>query len=173
MYKPYKLYLSVLHSTSKYRRLLTTGQENQNNYLDFSTNDYLGLSRNSEILNAAIIAAQQYGIGSTGSRLLSGNNELFESLEDIIAKDKNTESALIFNTGFQTNFSVLSSLLDSKILGTKPIVFFDKLNHASLYQAISLSNPELVRFCHNDMEHLSSLLIKYENDNRPKFIKAI
>ena len=168
MYEPYKLYLSVLHSTGKYRRLLTTGQENQNNYLDFSTNDYLGLSRNSEILNAGIVAAQQYGIGSTGSRLLSGNNELFESLEALIAK--NTESALIFNTGFQTNLSVLSSLLDSKILASKPIVFFDKLNHASLYQAISLSHPELVRFRHNDMEHLSSLLIKYENDNRPKFI---
>ena len=170
MYEPYKLYLSVLHSTGKYRRLLTTGQENQNNYLDFSTNDYLGLSRNSEILNAGIVAAQQYGIGSTGSRLLSGNNELFESLEALISKDKNTESALIFNTGFQTNLSVLSSLLDSKILASKPIVFFDKLNHASLYQAISLSHPELVRFRHNDMEHLSSLLIKYENDNRPKFI---
>ena len=170
MYEPYKLYLSVLHSASKYRRLLAKGQENQNNYLDFSTNDYLGLSRNSEILNAAILAAQQYGIGSTGSRLLSGNNELFESLESLIAKDKNTESALIFNTGFQTNLSVLSSLLDSKILASKPIVFFDKLNHASLYQAISLSCPELVRFHHNDMEHLSSLLIKYENDNRPKFI---
>lgn len=168
MYESYKQHLSILQATGKCRKLPPSRQED----LDFSTNDYLGLSHNPEIIAAAISAAEKYGVGATGSRVLSGNNELFTSFETCIAKDKNTEAALIFNTGFQANFSALAALLDPKILGAKPIVFFDRLNHSSLYQAIFLTNPELVRYHHNDMEHLRTLLTKYKHDNRPKFIVA-
>lgn len=170
MYELYKKYLSDLKDTRKYRKLPVLFQKNQKSYLNFSTNDYLGLSRHPKILEVATYALQEYGIGATGSRLLSGNNELFESLEIKIAQDKRTEAALIFNSGFQANFSALSALLDPKVLGTKPLVFFDKLNHSSLYQAIFLSNPELIRYKHNDIDHLTSLLNKYKQDNRPKFI---
>jgi len=170
MFEPYKRYLTSLKNLNRYRQLPCLNNEDNTKYLDFSTNDYLNLSHNTEILNAGIAAAQKYGIGATGSRILSGNNELFEIFENRIAQDKNTESALIFNTGFQTNFSALSALLDSKALGVKPIVFFDKLNHSSLYQAIFLTNPTLIRYNHNDINHLTSLLINYKNDNRPKFI---
>lgn len=170
MYEAYKQFLSALRSKGRYRKLSLPSQENQKNYLDFSTNDYLCLSRNPEILNACMAAGKTYGVGATGSRLLSGNNKSFDFLEARIAKDKNTEAALVFNTGFQANVSVLAALLDSKILGAKPIVFFDKLNHASLYQAIFITNPQLVRYAHNDMKRLASLLEQYKNDNRPKFI---
>ncbi|WP_341790637.1 8-amino-7-oxononanoate synthase [Rickettsia endosymbiont of Polydrusus tereticollis] len=170
MYELYKQYLSTLHNTGKYRKLPELEYLDQKTYVNFSTNDYLALSHHPCVIKAAKLALDSYGVGATGSRLLSGNNKLFESLENKIAQDKETEAALIFNSGFQTNFSVLSSLLDSKILGTKALVFFDKLNHSSLYQAVFLSGAELIRYHHNDIEHLSSLLNKYENDQKPKFI---
>jgi 8-amino-7-oxononanoate synthase len=170
MYKPYERYLLLLRNGNKYRRLGALRQESIADFLDFSTNDYLNLSQNSDVIEAAINSAKSYGAGSTGSRLLSGNIDLYEEFEKTIAKDKNTESSLIFNSGFQANITVLSSLLDERILGAKPLIFFDKLNHASLYQAVFLSKPELHRYHHNDMNHLESLLEKYKNDSRPKFI---
>ena len=138
--------------------------------LDFSSNDYLGFSKNQCLLNSGLEASRKYGIGSTGSRLLSGNNDLFMQFESEIATCKNTESALIFNSGFQCNAFVLSSLLDQKTLKCKPVVFFDRLNHSSLYQAVFLSGATLIRYKHNDFEHLSSLISSNEYSQRPKFI---
>lgn len=162
----YESYYKELQISGKYRQLSNT----YSGCLDFSTNDYLGLSKNQELLNAAHIAGEQHGVGATGSRLLSGNKKIFEELEAQIALDKGTEAALIFNSGFQANITVLSSLLDTKVLGKKPLVFFDRLNHSSLYQAIFLSGAELVRYRHNDMQHLSDLLLKFKLIDRPKFI---
>lgn len=170
MYECYKQHLSALHDTGKYRRLGSLDQDNSKDFLDFSTNDYLALSQNSQVIESAIAASRAHGVGATGSRLLSGNTILHEALEASIAQDKHTEASLIFSSGFQANLSTLSSLLDAQILKTKPIVFFDKLNHASLYQAVFLSKPTLCRYHHNDMNHLESLLAIYEHDPRPKFL---
>ncbi len=170
MYEVYEKYLTTLHNSGKYRRLGQLRQESNLEFLDFSTNDYLNLSHHKDIIRAGEIAAQNYGIGSTGSRLLSGNCKLFEEFEDTIAKDKKTDSSLIFNSGFQANISALACVLDDKILREKPLVFFDKLNHSSLYQAVFLSKSELKRYHHNDISYLESLLREYKNDTRPKFI---
>lgn len=139
--------------------------------LDFSTNDYLSLSKDQSIIASAISAAHKYGVGSTGSRLLSGNHSIFKELEDLIAKDKKTESSLVFNTGFQANFSTLSCLLDKTALSMKPVVLFDRLNHSSLYQAVFASDAELIRYRHNDAAHLRSI---FENlhSMQPKFLVA-
>lgn len=170
MYKLYDEYCNILQNKGKYRELPEAILDPSKNFIDFSTNDYLGLSQSEVLLEEARSAGIKFGVGSTGSRLLSGNKKIFEDFEKRIAKDKGTESALIFNSGFQANVTVLASLLDQSVLGDKPIVFFDKLNHASLYQAVFLSNAELVRYQHNDADHLSSLLTKFKNDLRPKFI---
>lgn len=154
----------------KLYRSLPKSNLNEEDLIDFSSNDYLGLSKNQEILAAAIEAGREYGTGATGSRLLSGNSILFEKFEQQISEDKNTQAALIFNSGFQANISALSCLLDHNILKTTPLVFFDKLNHASLYQAVFLSKAQLIRYHHCDMNHLSSLLDKYMASNQPKFI---
>ena len=166
----YEKHLSTLRSSGQYRRLGAKRQESNWELLDFSTNDYLALSHHKDIIAAGTAAAQEYGIGSTGSRLLSGNCKLFEEFEAVIAKDKRAESSLIFSSGFQANISTLSCILDDKILGEKPLVFFDKLNHSSLYQAVFLSKAQALRFHHNDINHLESLLREYKNDSRPKFI---
>lgn len=171
MYEAYQQYLDSLKEQHKCRSIdVARAGINDKDWLDFSTNDYLNLSKNSTVINAAIAATLEYGAGATGSRLLSGNLDLYTKFEATIAADKNTEASLIFSSGFQANLSALSCLLDQKILGTKPLVFFDKLNHASLYQAIFLSDPELHRYNHNDVAHLAYLLEKYKHDPRPKFI---
>lgn len=168
MYELYENHYIGLQNNKKYRELQVKLTENS--YLDFSTNDYLNLSQSEKLIESALNSARKFGVGATGSRLLSGNQQIFSDLEKKIARDKNTETALIFNSGFQANISALASLLDEKILKTKPLVFFDKLNHASLYQAAFLAQAEIIRYQHNNIEHLASLLEKYENIDRPKFI---
>ncbi len=90
--------------------------------------------------------------------------------EERIALDKKSETSLILGSGFQTNVTVLSTLLDKTILGVTPIVFMDRLNHNSLYQGVLTSGAEYKRYAHNDLSHLSLLLNEYKNDPRPKFI---
>ncbi len=166
--KHYRENILQLKISNQYRQLPNISP--LNGIIDFSTNDYLNLSQDKSVLESAIEAAHLHGVGSTGSRLLSGNSYLFESLETQIAEDKNSEGALIFNSGFQANISTLSALLDSKVLGRVPLVFFDRENHASLYQAIFLSKAQMIRYSHNDMQNLSILLKRHKEDQRPKFI---
>lgn len=159
---------SVLSHNGNSVRRLTNSYVKVN--LDFSSNDYLGLSHHPEVIEAGSKAALMYGAGATGSRLLSGNYAGLAKLESEIARCKKTEAALIFNSGFQCNMSVLSSLLNQKHIHADPIVFFDRYNHASLYQAIFFSGAKLVRYRHNDIEHLKMLMSSYQDDVRPKMI---
>ncbi len=138
-----------------------------NPVLDFSTNDYLNLSSHPALLQ---VAGKSLCMGSTGSRLLSGNRPIFERFEERIAQDKKCEAALIFCSGFQANCSALSTLCDKKVLKSQPILFFDKYAHSSLYQAAFLAQAHLVRFRHNDMQDLEKLLARYESDPRKKCI---
>lgn len=170
MYTPYQNYCKRHQNSDKYRVLPAVNAFDESNLLDFASNDYLCLSRNLDVLAAALQAGERFGMGATGSRLLSGNNQLFEDFEAQIAVDKKSQSALIFNSGFQANSSVLASILDSQVLGSQALVFADRLIHASLYQGIFLARAELIRYRPQSMAHLSDLLNKYLDDPRPKFI---
>lgn len=132
--------------------------------LDFSSNDYLALSKSAESLEAGIQAAKLYGSGSTGSRLLSGNKIIFEEFEKKIAKDKKTERAMIFNSGYIANYSVISAFFAMDYL-----MIFDKLNHASMYQG---TDPrKLQRFNHLNYNQLEQILEKHKNCPK-KFIAS-
>lgn len=139
---------------------------------DFSSNDYLGLSRHPEVIEAAHRALELYGTGATGSRLLSGNLDLYEAFEARIAADKHTESALIFGSGYQANATVLAALINAKVLGAEPLVFCDRLNHASLHHAFKVAEVKQIRFRHADLTHLRELLEKHAHSDQPKFIVA-
>jgi 8-amino-7-oxononanoate synthase len=165
----YQTYCSELQRTQKYRQLPEINKEKKS-LLDFSSNDYLGLSSCPSVLHASYDAGKKYGVGSTGARLLSGNSYLFEEFECQIAKDKGLEKALILNSGYQANISVLSALCDKTILKQQALVFSDRLNHASLMQGIFLSDAHLIRYRHNTLADLEALLQKYQEDSRPKFI---
>jgi 8-amino-7-oxononanoate synthase len=165
--------LNCYSTYRQHRQIANTFRElnlRAENVLDFSSNDYLGLSKHPDLIRIAQETAQQYGVGATGSRLLSGNSQMLLSFEDQVAHHKQTECALILNTGYQANISVLSALLDPTVLKHQALVFFDKANHNSLYQAAFLSGAQLIRYSHGNMEKLSTLLDSFEGDPRPKFI---
>jgi 8-amino-7-oxononanoate synthase len=168
----YLAYGNQRRNATRFRTLMPDRAENvkASPLPSFAANDYLGLSAHPDLIAAAHEAGRLYGVGATGSRLLSGNRDIFKKLEDQIAVDKRTEAALIFNSGYQANVSVLASLLDKATLGQQAIVLFDKWNHSSLYQGVFLSGAHLIRYRHADADHLQELLAVYRNDPRPKFI---
>ncbi len=133
-------------------------------YIDFSSNDYLGLSGHPKIVEAAKAALDEFGSANCASRLMSGDSELCHKLEEKIAEFKNKESALFFNSGYQANVGIISSLY-----GRGDCIFLDRLSHASLIDGAVLSQASLLRFRHNDINHLDALLQK----ERPKFKNAL
>ena len=144
--------------------------QNGRDYINFSSNDYLGLSQHPALIERAQEWAAEYGAGSSASRLVTGNLDIFTKLEDKIAAFKDKEAALIMVSGFQANTSVLPALFDKKVLGTEPLVFSDKLNHASMHLGCDAAGVQQIRFKHNDMTHLKSLLDKHDDSDAPKFI---
>lgn len=139
-------------------------------WLDLSSNDYLGLSRHPEVIASGKAYADTFGAGSTGSRLLSGNLPCFEALEDQVAHFKQTEAALVFSTGYQANSSALAALLANDLNGGEPVIFSDRLIHASLHHACTLAGLKQHRFKHNDLNHLRELLVRHAEPNRPSWI---
>ena len=138
--------------------------------LNFSSNDYLGLSENRYLKNQTIKMIKKYGIGSGSSRLVSGNYDLHEETESILAKKKNSEDSLIFSTGYLANYSILSSIFNSDIFKKSPIVLSDKLNHQCIYEACKSKKIHFLRFQHSNLNHLEDLLKKNKNKSNPKFI---
>lgn len=138
--------------------------------IDFSSNDYLGLSRHPLLVKRAADYALAWGAGSGASRLVTGNLEPFESIERKIAAGKGTEAALVLVSGYQANATLLPALLDRRILGAEPLVFADRLNHASLIQGCLAAGVRQIRFRHNDLDHLARLLERHRKDGQPCFI---
>lgn len=143
---------------------------NGRTFINFSSNDYLGLSQHPLLIERAKEWAEKYGAGSGASRLVTGNLDIFTKIEDKIAAFKGKESALIMVSGFQANASVLPALFDKNVIGNTSLVFSDKLNHASMHLGCNAAGISQIRYRHNDIEHLASLLEKYKDDDAPKFI---
>ncbi len=139
-------------------------------YANFSTNDYLGLAHHPVVIERIKEWTDKYGAGSESSRLVTGNITPFHSVEKKIAKLKGAESSLIFPSGFQANASILQALLNRQILRTAPLVFADRLNHASMHFGCAAAGAKQIRYRHLDMDHLSQLLEKHKDNPAPKFI---
>ena len=122
---------------------------------NFSSNDYLGLAKDSRLMSAAVAAIGRYGTGSTASRLMAGNTEIVEQLEQDLAGMTGMEAALVFGSGFLTNLGVLASVSEE---GDE--IFSDELNHASIIDGIRLSRARCSRFRHKDLDHLEAVLRK-------------
>lgn len=127
--------------------LILDGQE----VLNLSSNNYLGLASHPALRAAAKEAIDRYGCGSGASRLISGNMRLHEELEERIAALKGSEAALVFNSGFQANVGIISSLA-----GEGDVVFSDELNHASLIDGCRLARARTVVYPHCDLSRLES-----------------
>jgi 8-amino-7-oxononanoate synthase len=138
--------------------------------LDFASNDYLGLSFRPELIEKICDFVSAQGAGAGASRLVAGNLSAFSSIEARLAAGKGTEAALVFVSGVQANLTILPALLDAKVLGAAPLVYADRLNHASLIQGCVAAGVRQNRFRHNDLAHLEELLARDAGLARPRFI---
>jgi 8-amino-7-oxononanoate synthase len=139
-------------------------------YINFARNDYLGLRFNQALIARATEWAETYGVGSGASRLVTGNLDLFAPIEAKVARLKGKQAALVMASGFQTNAAVLQALLDKAVLGAEPLVFADRLNHASMHFGCQAAGVRQLRYRHCDAAHLAELLSQYQGDERPRFI---
>lgn len=138
--------------------------------LDFGSNDYLGLAGHPALAEAAGRAAVSHGTGARASRLLRGNLELYQAVEEKLAAGKGSQAALVFASGFQANASVLAALFDRDVLGRAPLVFADRLNHASMHFGCRAAGVRQIRYRHLDLDHLTGLLEKNRDVVGPRFI---
>jgi 8-amino-7-oxononanoate synthase len=130
-------------------RIVVDGQE----YLSFCSNDYLGLASHPALIGAAQSAAARYGVGAGASHLVSGHSVLHHELEAALAAFTGLPSALLFSTGYMANLGIVTALA-----GRDDEVFADKLNHASLNDAVLLSRAKFTRYPHLDLVVLEKRL---------------
>ncbi|MDV8153149.1 8-amino-7-oxononanoate synthase [Acinetobacter pittii] len=131
--------------------------------LNLASNDYLGLAADinlrQEFLDSFPIERSYFS--SSSSRLLTGNFDEYEQLENSLSQAFSGRAALLFNSGYHMNIGILPAVADSKTL-----ILADKLVHASMIDGIRLSGAQYVRYRHNDLQHLEQLLQKYHNDDK-------
>ena len=132
-------------STPQGREVVIDGQR----VLLFSSNSYLGLNTNAYICREAIGAVEEFGVGSGGSRLVTGNMTPHMRLEAAVARFKGSEAALTFTSGYTANVGVISSLCNKDT-----VIFSDALNHASIIDGCRLARGLTVVYAHNDMDDL-------------------
>lgn len=163
-YQKYKDELDELKENSLKRKLTSFNKEGKyivdenKKYLNLSSNDYLGIAENKEILKKFLKIAD-FSLGSASSRLLTGSSSVYSKLECLMAALFNKDKALIFNSGYHANVGIMSALLSKK-----DVVFSDKLNHASIIDGIKLSEAKMFRYKHLDYAHLEELLQKHRNE---------
>ena len=135
--------------------------KNNKEYLVFGTNNYLGLTHHPQVIKASM-EANEYGTGSTGSRLTTGASFEARELENNISEFKNVESTLIFNTGYMTNLGVIYALTKEN-----DVIFSDQLNHASIIDGTRISKAKVKVYKHKDTKDLENLILdelKSNND---------
>ena len=126
-------------------------------YINFSSNDYLGLANHPSLIHAAHRALDTFGFGAGASRLLSGGSTLHKELEMKIAQFKKTEAALVFNSGYAANTGIIPALA---LADEHTALFSDEFNHASIIDGCRLSRAQLYIYKHKNVSHLEELLKK-------------
>ena len=129
--------------------VVITGQK----VLMFGSNSYLGLTNHPRIKEAAKAAIDRYGSGCVGCRFINGTQDIHIELEEKLADFVGKEAALVFSTGFQVNLGVVSTMI-----GRNEYLILDELNHASIIDGSRLSFAKILKFKHNDMSSLETIL---------------
>ena len=134
----------------------------QSDLIDFSSNDYLGFSKLECIFDKThsfLLDNDMKKNGATGSRLLTGNHKIYDETETFIANFHQSESALIFNSGYDANVGFFGCVPQRN-----DIILFDELSHASIRDGILMSNAKSFKFIHNDLEGLEQLIQRFQAD---------
>lgn len=176
MFKRYEDEIEILEQDFASRSLIPIKKSGEyifwkdKNFLNLSSNDYLGIASDKTILddfwgrasNANGISNSgktNFLLGSSSSRLLTGNDSVYNDLECVLKNLYKKQAALIFNSGYHANIGIISALA-----GKKDAVFSDKLNHASIIDGARLSGAKLFRYKHLDYAHLEDLLKNHRHD---------
>lgn len=133
-------------------------------YINFASNDYLGISTKTDLIDEFLNEYKHELFSSASARLLSGTSREFKELESTAAEIFNKEAALIFNTGYQCNLGVISALIKKG-----DVVISDKLNHASIIDGMRLAEGDFIRYRHFDYKQLETIL----KEKRSNYNKAV
>ena len=129
--------------------------------INFASNDYLGLAGDERLITAAVNAVKEFGTGSTGSRLLTGQRSLHQELERAIASLKQTQDAIVFSSGYLANIGAITALV-----GKRDLVLSDQYNHSSLKNGAILSGASITEYLHCNTEVLKTQLIEQRKNYR-------
>lgn len=161
--------VKALEASSLRRRLVVSNHDENSavnvvragrTYTSFACNDYLGLRADARVIAAGQAALAQHGAGAGASRLVTGNHAHYAPLEAKLAAMKGAEVALVFGSGYLANLGIIPALMNKG-----DVIFADKLVHACIIDAAQLSGARLIRFAHNDMAHLETLLKQHREDS--------
>ena len=130
-------------------------------YIAFCSNDYLGLANNPQLIDALQQGARQWGVGAGAAHLVNGHFDAHHQLEQQLANFVGKPAALLFSTGYMANLGVVQALV-----GKGDTVFADKLNHASLNDAMQLSRATVKRYRHGGIAQLSQLLSQTQSGRK-------
>lgn len=164
--------LASLEAAALRRRLVETARGPQasaerggRGLVSFSCNDYLGLSHDPRVVAAASEALARYGAGAGASRLVTGNAPPLVALEERLARHKGKEAALVFGSGYLANLGISPALV-----GADDLILIDDLGHSCLFAGARMSGARTLRFAHNDLDQLRSLLAEHRGAARRTLI---
>jgi glycine C-acetyltransferase len=133
--------------------------------INLASNNYLGLANDPRLIDAALAATRKFGVGSGAVRTIAGTMRIHMELEEKIARFKNVEACVVFQSGFTANAGVVSS-----ILGKEDFILSDELNHASIIDGARLSRAKIKVFRHKDTAHCEELLKEVANEPGKKLV---
>ena len=162
----YRYFLPLQKSATQHPAFNHCTQGEEKTIVNWTSNDYLGMSVDEEVIEAFAQAAREYGVGSGGTRNISGTTVQHRQLEKTIANLHQKSEALIFTSAYVANSTAISILARAF---PNTLLFSDEENHASMIEGIKLSRCEKRIFKHNDLAHLETLL-QATDINRPKII---
>src|SRR5689334_12278999 len=133
--------------------------------INLASNNYLGLTTHPKLREAALEATKKYGVGSGAVRTVAGTMKIHMELEQKIARFKNVEACVVFQSGFTANAGTVSA-----ILGKEDFIISDELNHASIIDGARLSRAKIKVYRHKDVEHAEELLKEVQNEPGHKLL---
>ena len=134
---------------------------NHREMINLSSNNYLGFANHPRLKQAAKAAIDTYGVGAGAVKTIAGHMQLHQQLEEELAKFKQEEAVMLFQSGFNCNAGVISAITDAEDL-----ILSDQLNHASIIDGVRLSRAQKKVYRHNDMDHLKELLEEHRHNHR-------
>jgi glycine C-acetyltransferase len=133
--------------------------------INLASNNYLGLTTHPKLREAALAATRQYGVGSGAVRTIAGTMKIHMELEEKIARFKNVEACVVFQSGFTANAGTVSA-----VLGKEDFIISDQLNHASIIDGARLSRAKILVFNHKDMAHAEAQLASVKDQPGKKLL---